>query len=188
MTGETAHRSTAATKEVNGPGIIWHIPRPTRNEKPCQSRSNSRLSPRVRYCRSCGDPAVWTRGCTRVGQLRRHVSAGHHAGEGSLDVRDDFTLDRDTIAVTWGNANPLIVEIGTGQGENIVAAAAAHPDATSSRWRCTTPASRTRCCSPQAAARQPSHRAGERARTTRRDRPPAPSPRSGRSSPTLGRR
>ena len=49
-------------------------------------------------------------------------------GEGSLDVRDDFTLDRDTIAVTWGNANPLIVEIGTGQGENIVAAAAAHPD------------------------------------------------------------
>ena len=51
-----------------------------------------------------------------------------NAGEGSLDVRDDFTLDRDTIAVTWGNANPLIVEIGTGQGENIVAAAAAHPD------------------------------------------------------------
>lgn len=43
-------------------------------------------------------------------------------------MRDDFTLDRDTIAVTWGNANPLIVEIGTGQGENIVAAAAAHPD------------------------------------------------------------
>ena len=33
MTGETAHRSTAATKEVNGPGIIWHIPRPTRNEE-----------------------------------------------------------------------------------------------------------------------------------------------------------
>ena len=51
-----------------------------------------------------------------------------NAGEGSLDVRDGFTLDSDTIAVTWGNANPLIVEIGTGQGENIVAAAAAHPD------------------------------------------------------------
>lgn len=51
-----------------------------------------------------------------------------NAGEGSLNVRPDFTLDKDFVRNTWGNDNPLIVEVGTGQGENIVAAAAAHPD------------------------------------------------------------
>ncbi|RSX51792.1 tRNA (m(7)G46) methyltransferase [Bifidobacterium goeldii] len=51
-----------------------------------------------------------------------------NAGEGSLNVRPDFTLDKDYVRNTWGNDNPLIVEVGTGQGENIVAAAAAHPD------------------------------------------------------------
>ena len=33
-----------------------------------------------------------------------------------------------TWSSAWGNDNPLIVEIGTGQGENVVAAAAAHPE------------------------------------------------------------
>lgn len=50
-----------------------------------------------------------------------------NAGEGSLDVRKGFVLDEAYIRETWGNGNPLVVEIGSGQGENIVAAAAADP-------------------------------------------------------------
>ena len=45
-----------------------------------------------------------------------------------LDVREGVTLDRAFVESAWGNDNPLIVEIGTGQGENVVAAAAAHPE------------------------------------------------------------
>ena len=45
-----------------------------------------------------------------------------------LDVREGVTLDRAFVESAWGNHNPLIVEIGTGQGENVVAAAAAHPE------------------------------------------------------------
>ena len=72
-----------------------------------------------------------------------------------LDVREGVTLDRAFVESAWGNDNPLIVEIGTGQGENVVAAAAAHPMLpvgssatiivglfTSAR------AKPTRCCSP----------------------------------------
>ena len=51
-----------------------------------------------------------------------------NAGEGSLNVRPGVTIDGGYVCRTWDNGNPLIVEIGTGQGENIVAAAAAHPD------------------------------------------------------------
>ena len=51
-----------------------------------------------------------------------------NAGEGSLDVRNDLVFDQPYIAEAWGNANPLIVEIGTGQGENVVAAAAGRPE------------------------------------------------------------
>ena len=51
-----------------------------------------------------------------------------NAGEGSLDVREGFVFDQAYIRETWGNTNPLIVEIGSGQGENGVAAAAARPD------------------------------------------------------------
>ncbi|MBW3090942.1 tRNA (guanosine(46)-N7)-methyltransferase TrmB [Bifidobacterium miconisargentati] len=50
------------------------------------------------------------------------------AGNGLLDVREGVRLNRAFIERTWGNGNPLIVEIGTGQGENVVAAAATHPD------------------------------------------------------------
>ena len=50
-----------------------------------------------------------------------------NAGEGSLDVREGFVLDDDYVRSVWGNANPLIVEIGSGQGENVVAAAQANP-------------------------------------------------------------
>ena len=45
-----------------------------------------------------------------------------------LDLREGVTLDRAFVESAWGNDNPLIVEIGTGQGENVVAAAAAHPE------------------------------------------------------------
>ena len=51
-----------------------------------------------------------------------------NAREGSLDVREGFAFDAQYVRDTWGNGNPLIVEIGTGQGENIVAAAEAHPE------------------------------------------------------------
>jgi len=51
-----------------------------------------------------------------------------NAGEGSLDVREGFVFDAAYVGDAWGNDNPLIVEIGSGQGENVVAAAAAHPD------------------------------------------------------------
>ena len=51
-----------------------------------------------------------------------------NAGEGSLDVREGFVFDDDYVRRTWGNGNPLIIEIGSGQGENVVAAAAARPD------------------------------------------------------------
>lgn len=47
--------------------------------------------------------------------------------EGSLSVPDGFQLDGDYIERHWGNRHPLVIEIGTGQGENIVAAAAADP-------------------------------------------------------------
>lgn len=50
-----------------------------------------------------------------------------NATEGSLDIRDDWRLTREWIHDTWGNDHPLVIEIGTGQGENIVAAAAQHP-------------------------------------------------------------
>ena len=50
------------------------------------------------------------------------------AGNGLLDVREGVRFDRPFVETNWGNGNPLIVEIGTGQGENVVAAAAARPD------------------------------------------------------------
>jgi tRNA (guanine-N7-)-methyltransferase len=49
-------------------------------------------------------------------------------GNGLLDVREGITLDHAFIESVWGNTNPLIVEIGTGQGENVIAAAATHPE------------------------------------------------------------
>ncbi|WP_231129311.1 tRNA (guanosine(46)-N7)-methyltransferase TrmB [Bifidobacterium choloepi] len=50
------------------------------------------------------------------------------AGEGSLSVADGFLLDDSYVEQAWGRRAPLVVEIGTGQGENVVAAAAADPD------------------------------------------------------------
>lgn len=64
-----------------------------------------------------------------------------------LDVREGVTLDRAFVESAWGNDNPLIVEIGTGQGENVVAAAAAHPETNFLALE-VTPAWPTRCCSP----------------------------------------
>lgn len=51
-----------------------------------------------------------------------------NAGEGSLSVREGVVINNLYVRSQWGNSNPLIIEIGTGQGENIVAAAQAHPE------------------------------------------------------------
>lgn len=64
-----------------------------------------------------------------------------------LDVREGVTLDRAFVESAWGNDNPLIVEIGTGQ-EKTQAAAAAHPETNFLALRSMTPAWPTRCCSP----------------------------------------
>lgn len=45
-----------------------------------------------------------------------------------LAVDPAFRLTREYVAEQWGVDRPLIVEIGTGQGENIVAAAEREPD------------------------------------------------------------
>ncbi|WP_300765708.1 tRNA (guanosine(46)-N7)-methyltransferase TrmB [uncultured Bifidobacterium sp.] len=49
-------------------------------------------------------------------------------GAGSFDVRPGFVLDASLVACLWGRSRPLVVEVGTGQGENIVAAARSHPE------------------------------------------------------------
>lgn len=49
-------------------------------------------------------------------------------GNGSLALKPGFVLDRGFVDRAWGNDYPLVVEIGTGQGENIVAAAQNHPE------------------------------------------------------------
>lgn len=48
--------------------------------------------------------------------------------EGSLGVREGLVVDVDFVAEHWGNRNPLVVEIGSGQGENVVAAAQSNPN------------------------------------------------------------
>ena len=46
----------------------------------------------------------------------------------SLSVDPTLVIDEDYVRRAWGNDHPLVVEVGTGQGENIAAAAAAHPE------------------------------------------------------------
>ena len=46
----------------------------------------------------------------------------------TLGVDPSFRFDCEYMRKIWGSENPLVVEIGTGQGENIVAAAKARPD------------------------------------------------------------
>lgn len=45
-----------------------------------------------------------------------------------LSVAPDFHFDEAYIEHNWGNNSPLVVEIGTGQGENIAAAALREPE------------------------------------------------------------
>ncbi|MCI1914330.1 MAG: tRNA (guanosine(46)-N7)-methyltransferase TrmB [Bifidobacteriaceae bacterium] len=49
-------------------------------------------------------------------------------GENELSVSHDFMIDAPYVEQHWGTSNPLIIEIGTGQGENIAAAAQEHPE------------------------------------------------------------
>ena len=51
-----------------------------------------------------------------------------NSNEHAVDVRAGFAFDAAFVLNTWGNGRPLIVEIGTGQGENVVAAGLAHPE------------------------------------------------------------
>lgn len=46
---------------------------------------------------------------------------------GSLSMRSGLSVNAGFVRAHWGNAHPLIVEIGTGQGENVVAAAQTSP-------------------------------------------------------------
>ena len=83
----------------------------------------------ARCCPSCGGPPGSTRDLQRAWDAYADTYLLNiNAGEGSLDVREGFVFDQAYIRETWGNTNPLIVEIGSGQGENVVAAAAARPD------------------------------------------------------------
>ena len=68
-------------------------------------------------------------------RLQRAWDEGHerllldvNQSEGSLAVRNGTRIDLDYARSVWGNDHPLIVEIGSGQGENVVAAALAHPE------------------------------------------------------------
>lgn len=49
-------------------------------------------------------------------------------GEQPLSVDPDFEFDFEYVRSQWGNDNPLVIEVGTGQGENIAAAALQNPD------------------------------------------------------------
>lgn len=48
-------------------------------------------------------------------------------GEHELSMAADVRIDKAWMRQQYGNNNPVIVEIGSGQGENVVAAAAANP-------------------------------------------------------------
>lgn len=48
--------------------------------------------------------------------------------EYDLGMPRGFVFSRSSISRIWKNSNPLIVEVGSGQGENITAAALSHPD------------------------------------------------------------
>lgn len=48
--------------------------------------------------------------------------------EGSLAVDENLHCDADMVRSIWGREAPLIVEIGSGQGENVVASAREHPE------------------------------------------------------------
>ena len=49
-------------------------------------------------------------------------------GDHELSVASDVRIDQAWLRQQFGNNNPVIVEIGSGQGENVVAAAVANPD------------------------------------------------------------
>ena len=46
----------------------------------------------------------------------------------SVDLKPGLRFDAAAVERFWGNAHPLVVEVGSGQGENVVAAAARNPD------------------------------------------------------------
>lgn len=78
-------------------------------------RRSSRLSPKLQK--------AWEEQAPRF-LLHLPVDATGRA----LSVDPKLVIDRSWVTNHWGADRPLIVEVGTGQGENIAAAAARHPD------------------------------------------------------------
>ncbi|OTA26089.1 tRNA (guanosine(46)-N7)-methyltransferase TrmB [Alloscardovia macacae] len=80
-------------------------------------RRSSKLDPRMER--------AWEK---YSGEYLLELDKGGH----ELGVSADVRLSREFLASVWGEGfqadGRIIVEIGTGQGENIVAAAAAHPE------------------------------------------------------------
>lgn len=78
-------------------------------------RRNTRLSPKLQQ--------AWE---TNSDHFLLHIPTDKSRKE--LSVNPSFQLDEDTQKEVWGEVKPLIIEVGSGQGENIAAAAANNPD------------------------------------------------------------
>lgn len=78
-------------------------------------RRNTRLTPKLQK--------AWDENADRYLLSIPRQDANH-----DMSVAANFRLDEDFQRSQWGRVRPLIVEVGTGQGENIAAAAAARPD------------------------------------------------------------
>ena len=78
-------------------------------------RRNTRLTPKLQK--------AWDKNADRY-----LLGIPRQDAEHDVSVAAGFRLDKDFQRSQWGRVRPLIVEVGTGQGENIAAAAAARPD------------------------------------------------------------
>ncbi|MBR2673749.1 MAG: tRNA (guanosine(46)-N7)-methyltransferase TrmB [Aeriscardovia sp.] len=78
-------------------------------------RRNTRLTPKLQK--------AWDKNADRY-----LLDIPRQDAEHDVSVATGFRLDKDFQRSQWGRVRPLIVEVGTGQGENIAAAAAARPD------------------------------------------------------------
>lgn len=58
----------------------------------------------------------------------QQLDSAQEAEHANVSVPEAFVCGSELIQEVWGNDNPLTVEVGSGQGENIVAAAAEHPE------------------------------------------------------------
>lgn len=120
--GETADAAALRDKAANAAGVT-----DMRSEtRPLSGEELQRLHPVKSFVR---------RSARLDDRLQRAWDryAGHYLldlprGDRDLEVADDFVLDYDFVRSAWGNQHDLVIEIGSGQGENVAAAAAAHPE------------------------------------------------------------